>query len=91
MAKPASIQCLPEWLSAQQSQLRTRLSSSREKDLEKYSEQLSLTKKLFDSLPGRSALFEVYSDSLIVRKTACPTSIFGFVLGYDLRRFFVCG
>src|SRR5258708_23935129 len=31
----------------------------------------------------------LYPDSSIVRKTACPGAIFGFVMGHDLRRLFV--
>jgi hypothetical protein len=55
-----SIKFLPEWLSAQQSQLRRYLSPSRERDLENYSEQLSMTKEFFDLLPTRSSLYELY-------------------------------
>ena len=60
MTELACIQCLPEWLSSHQLQLRKRLSSIREKDLESYSEQLSMTKMVFDALPDSSTLFELY-------------------------------
>ena len=60
LTEPTSIQFLPEWLSAQQSRLRTHLSPIRERDLENYSEQFSMIKEFFDSLPTRSVLFELY-------------------------------
>jgi hypothetical protein len=62
LTEPALIKFLPEWLSAHQSQLRRYLSPSRERDLENYSEQLSMTKEFFDSLPTRSNLYELYKD-----------------------------
>ena len=61
MTGPASI--LPEYLAEQYSQLCTYLSPGRVRDLEEYFEQFSETKKLFDSLPTKTVLFEIYKIS----------------------------
>jgi hypothetical protein len=71
LTAPTQIQSLPEWLSARQSRLRTHLSPSRKRDLEKYSEQFSMTKEFFDSTLGMISLMNlsIGIDSIFARLT----------------------